>query len=416
MIELRNALREAVGSPPAVGVDVNALLDAGRRRVRRRRAVAVAALGVSVVAVSLVASMIQQGSSTDRQPAPVIDHAVQVTPEVMATTRVQGDLHSGQLYMGITDDGLVLVVRFGEDNVLDRVGTLDLATGNTDWLPPIPWEVRYLTSVALTSDRLLFLQDHDYNGSGRDTTIDMVTFDRRTQSWDRRAVEVGKARLVTEPALLGLDDRVYVSANAGAPYSWWSLPIDGGSAQPEPSLQNRGLAWVGSTKVTSEVPARITLSSSGSQDVVIDGLPEGCEPPLNNSKSSDSAERDWPPEIIGAGDNLVATYSCAGGSKTVVYTTEGRLVMDIGVSDLWVFSADERLVLLADTELAGAGGVYALDLDERRLMLIDENYVAFWPRSPLTAGGLALWTVSESESSTVQDVTFKVARLAERAP
>ena len=94
--DLRTALREVVGDAPAYGVDTDAVIEAGRRRIRRRAAVAVGSCALAAAAVvAVTATAGQERPDPDPAPAEIVhldlDDATPARPDVLVSTRTAWD-------------------------------------------------------------------------------------------------------------------------------------------------------------------------------------------------------------------------------------------------------------------------------------------------------------------------------------
>jgi hypothetical protein len=401
MTDLHTALREAVADAPFDQSDMQAVLAAGSRRVRRRVALTVgssALVAAAVVITSLVVAADRSGQ--DPGPADVVhldlSQAERVHPDVLASVRTTYrepiDDFSGESFEGVTTDGRVLLSRSERDGD-SRLGLLSPTTGTTEWLPP---EVAG-APVELTADRLvLFAQV-------RPNTARLGVFDRQSQTWETSELRL-PARLeahVPPRLTLGPDGRLYLGSNLegeSVPVRWWSYELpQGGKARPEPALAGAGMAWRDGVQVRADSDGTVTVSDSGADRVVAEERPDGCT--LPNDPVLAGA-----PALVGlAGDRPVVTYFCGDEAQavTLVYDLAGSDAVRIDGASL--LTADNGYVLL------GGGGTYLLDLHELALAQIGpglhENQVGL-------GRGVVLWNnPGPVDDKDAYDVVWKVARL-----
>jgi len=219
--ELKELMRENVAAPPPDHLDLDALLEAGHRRVRGRRTALVG--GISLVAVGAVAAAVVGlggGSSpkatADTRPepeAPTIrlsdaSPAVEGTDfQVLASHTNQNlDRANGQYFDGVTDDGLILYRDGprGPDN-FDRWGLLDPATNDVDWLPDPGLGGNQAFPIVLGADRLVLATME----GGLEGNLVAHVFDRGSRQW--YTVSWPDLPQVGFPsAALGPDGRLYV--------------------------------------------------------------------------------------------------------------------------------------------------------------------------------------------------------------
>ena len=263
MTELQDLMLRNVADPPQDDLDLWDVVAQGRRRVTTRRRAAGAggsALLVAAVVVALVAA--GPGQSVSHRPRPTGEPPGGVTLGLSdATTAVAGrdyqvlashsqenlERGNGQRFMGVTDDGKILI-RSGPtaDDLTPRLALMDPATGAKDWLPDLHTGQDDTLPVELGAHRLVLLSQ---GGDGRMGPLIGHVFDRDTGHW----------QTVTWPSLpdvagpggvMGPDGRLYVSIPAtqgavpdhawplgrgkeaddsgaeGDTYELWSVPVD----------------------------------------------------------------------------------------------------------------------------------------------------------------------------------------------
>lgn len=397
--DLRRALRDAVAEAPAEEFDIAGVVNAGARRVRRRRLIRVAAPGVVVAIIVAVVALPHRVDREEPAPpvAPVelkLDHARTVDPVMLASRRVHWS-HPDDIdydnFGGLTHDGLVLRARYTHETRTQDYGLLDLNTGRTDWLS-LPSGYQELAPVDLAADRLVFL-DRRYGPKK------LVVYDRVARRWDSRSLggpaePVG--RFFGSLKSLGGDGRVYVS-DGDLGLRWWSVPLaTGGAWQREPDIEGRWPAWQGDLRATSDLSGRVELTRGTQTQVVAPSLPSGCAPP---------EEASFPPPVVFAGNRLVVTFDCRTGSQIVVYDEEGRPYVSVERSELGVAAAGPRYVLLT-----GEGRTWALDLEHRELLALDSSELH--EDNASVESDLVLWNIpGPSDNDNVYDVIFKAARI-----
>lgn len=244
MRELEGLLREAAESRPASGLDIGDVLQSGRRRVRRRRTMAVAG---AVVAVAVIAagptllSGVGVGLSDRFAPAekeeivgPVV-RPVDASPAVVgedydvltSLTDSSPDPRSQRLFESVTPDGLVVVRDYAARPLGEgQTGLLDPRTGEISWLPGTQ-RLGGQDMLHDVSDRWLVWQPVI---GGPDTAL-LGVYDRR--AGEPRNITIDDKRLDLDPmayprgGALGPDDRVYFGVGGGTSSApMWSVALD----------------------------------------------------------------------------------------------------------------------------------------------------------------------------------------------
>jgi hypothetical protein len=239
--ELRALMRENVAVPPLSPFDPGALVGAGRRRVRTRRAVGVGAAAALTAGAVLVVTAVTGPSGTDHvaasePPAPdaPVLHLDDAKPAVegrdyrvlASHTNENLDRDNGQYFDGVTADGLVLF-RDGPraDQLRPRMALLDPATGEKTWLPDLRVGQQQMWPLELGTERLVLL------GAAGDEQSHLVAhvLDRGTRTW--RSVQwPGLPPIDVPRATVGPDGRLYVSVAASQgqpPAGGWPTGSDG---------------------------------------------------------------------------------------------------------------------------------------------------------------------------------------------
>lgn len=414
--DLRTALREVVGDAPAYGVDTDAVIEAGRRRIRRRAAVAVGSCALAAAAVvAVTATAGQERPDPDPAPAEIVhldlDDAAPARPDVLVSTRTAWDKNRDALeydeLVGITADGLVVRERHTREHGEVELGLLDPSSGTTEWLPTPGGRLVDAMPVDLTAERLVLAL-----AAGNRHSV--LVFDRATAQWQREAIEVPAGIEVHVPPLfeLGADGRLYIGTamegDAG-PLHWWSAAVpDGGAARSEPDLRGATVTWGDGTRLTADEDGRVVLTDpAATTTVVADRRPPGCEQP---TEFPDSAVR-----VVLAGDVPVVTYPCEGDHLTLVYRDGEDPVAIRGVSAL---AGDAGHVVLA-TVHAYQGALladhdhpqhtYLLDLAD---LSLDRVGAGPHEEEVALAAGLMLWNEpGPGDTPDAYDVVWNVARI-----
>lgn len=220
MNDLKDLMRQNVAAPPPDHVDLDSLVDAGRRRVRTRRVrtgvATVAAVGVIAVGGSLLPSGTppEQSSAAPTPSGPTLTLADARTAvegqdfrELAAYTNEDLNADNGQYFDGVTDDGLILF-RDGPrtDQLYPRFALMDPETRDMDWLPRLEGIGQDQTwPVELTSERLVLLSlDNGLRGAMRAHVFDRDAGQWTTMSW------AGLPKVDFPRAVVGTDGRLYV--------------------------------------------------------------------------------------------------------------------------------------------------------------------------------------------------------------
>lgn len=401
--DIRDALRDAADTGPTGRVDLDLVVAAGTRRVRRRRLAAVGATGLAV-ALAVVGTTLTAGlDRADGPPPPAdlrLDEARPVALEVLAATRTfwedpNEDLDHDRLD-GITEDGLVLRSRYTYEGDVFELGLLDVGTGRSDWLPRPPWDVGELAPVQLGADRLVFLDRRHH------PVLTVLTFDRDARTWSRQRVEPPAAatgRFFGFYFQVDPDGRIHLLDSDT--WSWWSMPPTGGPLRREPAFDGRIVAWSGPLRASAGLEGDVTLTRDGRDLTVADGPPEGCDAPTGVD-----AERPLPPQLEFAGNRLVVTFLCRSGERIVVHGVDGRAELTLAPDGVRVVSTDAAHLLLTDHR-----HIYVLELESRQLLLLEEGGAA-GHRDGQLGQGLVLWTrAGPSDDRDSYDVRYRVARL-----
>lgn len=249
MRDLQELMRDTAGKGPEGGLDLDAVLGEGRRRVRRRRTAGAAGTGVAVLALivgSLAVSRLGVGLGDRIAPAGGTEPVGPVLTFADAQPATEGedytvlssynnenlDRDNGRYFQGITPDGRV-VVEDGphlEDGMY-RLGLLDPETGRTAWLGA-PRSARNGTDpngLVGASARWLVWQLTSQRGGRSFLTIDRANGTQGTMEISGRELGLERSGMPAGGrAVLGADDRIYFTAPSQAPDTGqlWSVPVD----------------------------------------------------------------------------------------------------------------------------------------------------------------------------------------------
>lgn len=240
--DLKDLMRQNVAAPPPDDLDLHDLLDAGQRRVRTRRRVALGSAALATAAIVALGAVVLPDDTTGADvtsPPPLPDAPTLTLAD--AVSAVEGedyrlvasqrnenlDADNGQYLDGVTDDGLVLFrdgPRAGQ--LRPRFALMDPASGDKDWLPPLEGVGQDQTwPVELTADRLVLLSLHN----GLEGELRAHVYDRATGAWTTLTwpslPDVDFPR-----AIVGSDGRLYVrivATEGQPPEGGWPTGPDG---------------------------------------------------------------------------------------------------------------------------------------------------------------------------------------------
>ena len=414
--DLRAALHDAASEAPLEERDLRAVVTAGTRRIRRRRQLGAVAVAVTAVAVTAITVAVTGSDRADPVPEPL--HLVRLDPDhvedqnldTLASVRTtnRGDDIDFDRFDGVTDDGLVVRVRYTHEDLSYDVGLFDPTEGTTSWLPPLP-PMQPEQAVSLTRRRLILFG----NGPAA-LEASLAVFDRRTETWTRSVLELPAGLEAHVPLRVALapGHRVYLGSgleNEAGPIHWWSFPFPaGGEARPEPGLEGHAVAWNGARGVTATNNGRVEVLDPQGSRVVSDRRPPGCD-----RSSREEEVGGLAPLAMLAGEHPVVTFYCGDELRptTLVYAPDGGEAVEVEGAIAHV--ADSRRVLLGGrwsrSDGESAAGLLLLDLDRRTLTRVAGKFAE--PQFGLS-GGLLLWNeVGPLDSHRVSDRVWKVARL-----
>ena len=434
--ELRELLREASAHPPQDRGDLAALVGAGRRRLRVRRATTVGGTALAAGALTLASmSWLNPGpadlvaAGVPRPDGPTLRlaearPAVEGTDYRTLTSYTNQDLESdnGEYFDGVTDDGLVL---FREGQTMtrqERLALMDPATGEKQWLPGRPGSGEQSRPVELTTSRLALLRFESGSGSGMTIRPVLDVYDRATSTW----------RTVSWPALpaddnpsfvtVGPDGRAYVALvtdPGDIPESGWPMGADGEADDADAEGDVRAL-WSMSLTDSSDVRDEgLQVGSFGfdGDRLVYTDSSNGAAGTIHVRDLTTGEETSFDPglgercNLLGfdvAGGRIAMSQYCgtyAGGvrdDRVQVVTTDGEQVLtvqDTGVDSGDLVAGGDFLTLTANNR--ANGGTYVYDFEEGRLLRLSDGTSSWSVGSGPTPGDQFLW--SEPAGGKVPD-------------
>lgn len=427
--DLRDLMREASGHPPQEGTELSDVLRRGRRRVRLRRASAVAATAVAAGAIAL-------GSVAWWNPAPpdlaaagvprpdgtVLDLADaraavegQDYRELASHTNDDLDTDNGQYLDGVTEDGLVLFRDGPRSGQLHpRFALLDPATGDKDWLPRSDVGPAQLWTAGLDEDRLVLVSPDDGRTTdGPSAGMMAHVFDRSTRTWSTLAwPELSRG---AEPwaAEVGPDGRLYVlvpATRGQVPEGGWPTGPDG-EADDAGAEGDTYQLW--SASLTDVADVRDERLRVGAFDFTEDALvwtdsQNGRAGLVHVRDLGTGEETSFDPglgercNLLGfsaEGDHVAMSQYCGtydGGvrdDRVEVVTTEGDRVVtiqDSGVDGGQLVAGGDYLTITAYGR--STGGTYLYDIEDERLLRLSEGMSSWAVAAGPAPGDQFLWT------------------------
>lgn len=425
--QLKQLLREASARPPQDVRDVEALLGAGRRRLRLRRAAVVGGTALAAGAITLGSLAWLDPAPADlaaagipRPSGPTIDlrgarPAVEGSDYRDVTTYTNEDLDSdnGEYFDGVTDDGLVLF-REGQTmtRMRPRLALMDPTTGDKSWLPAAPAAGEQSWPLELSGERLVLGRLEHVGADGLASRPVVDVYDRSAGVW----------RTVTWPALpadespsgvhVGPDGRVYVAVTTDAgevPEGGWPMGPDGEADDADAEGDVRAL-W--SMSLTDPADVRDEQVQVGAFAFAGDRLvwtdsSNGAAGEVHVRDLVTSEETTFDPQLgercnlLGfdvAGDRIAMSQYCgtyAGGvrdDRVQVVTTDGEQVVtiqDSGVEGGTLVGGGDHLVVTAHDR--ATGGTYLYDFDSGDLLRLSEGASSWAPGQGPAPGDQFLW-------------------------
>jgi hypothetical protein len=422
--DLKELMRENVAAPPPDHLDLDALVGAGRRRVRGRRA-AVGG-GTALLVAGVVASTAiswphgtDDAGAADEPPAPDAP-ALRLTGAEQAVegrdyrvlasyTNENLDRDNGQYFDGVTDDGLILF-RAGPrmDQLRPRMALVDPTTGEKDWLPDPHIGQTQTWPLELGTDRLVLLAAD----GGMKAQLVAYVFDRATRQWSR--TQWPSLPAVDQPrAVLGPDNRLYalVPATRGQPpEGGWPTAPDGEADDADAEGDTYHLWSVSLTDSSDVRDEALTLGDLAFTDtsMVWTDSTNGDAGLVHVRDLSTGEEHSFDPHAgercnllsFGATDDRVmlgqycGTY--AGGvrdDRVQILTTEGDQVVtlqDSGIDGAMAGSGGTNDLVTVTAYQEDRGGTYIYDLSTDRFFRVSDG-VSKWGMGGPTPDRKFLW-------------------------
>jgi hypothetical protein len=427
--ELRTLLRDNAASLPHDEGDLSAVLNGGRRRVRRRRLSAVAGTAVAGAVVVGVTSLVWP-SSPDLEAANVpmpdaptlrltdAQRAVAGDDYRVLASYTNDDLNAdnGSYFDGVTDDGVILF-RDGPrmDQPRARYALLDPATDQKTWLPdpPVP-EGTQLWPIDLAAERLVFAGVHlsgspDAEPLGRRGLFALV-YDRATEDW--HGLQWAGLPASAQPAggTLGPDGRLYVRVPATTgepPEGGWPMGPDGEADDADADGDTYRLWSVSLTDPDDVRDEQLTVGDVAFTDtsIVWTDATNGDAGLVHVRDLETGEEHEFDPQTgekcnllsFGAAEQRIVMGQYCGtydggvrDDRVQVLSTDGEQVATLQDSDIEGTLAGTGDVVTVLSYQRGRSGTYVYDLGSDRFLRLSED-VSSWVTSGPTPPDHFLW-------------------------
>lgn len=429
--DLRDLMREASGHPPQDGAELSAVLRRGRRRVRLRRASAVAATAVAAGAIALGSAAWWNPPPPDLAAAGVPRPDGTVLHLADARAAVEGqdyrelashtnddlDTDNGQYLDGVTEDGLVLF-RDGprSTQLYPRFALLDPATGEKDWLT----EARdigqtQLSAVELSEERLVLAGAGEpvESGDGLEMSLEAHVYDRASDTWDTLRWTGLPAIDGPWGARVGPDGRLYVpvlATRGEVPEGGWPMGPDGEADDADAEGDTYDLWSVSLTEQRDvrDEGLRVGVFAFTQDALVWTDSQNGDAGRVHVRDLATGEESSFDPalgdrcNLLGfsaAGDRIAMSQYCGtydGGvrdDRVEVVTTEGDRVVtiqDSGVDGGRLVAGGNYLTITAYGR--STGGTYLYDIEDERLLRLSEGMSSWAVAAGPAPGDQFLWT------------------------
>jgi hypothetical protein len=431
--DLKELMRENVAVPPPDHLDLDALVVAGRRRVRRRRTALVG--GLSLVAVGAVAATavslgggVAPTATADTPPAPDAptislrdaSPAVEGTDyQVLASHTNQNlDRDNGQYFDGVTDDGMILYRDgpHGRHNTV-RWGLLDPATSDIDWLPDADLGDNQAFPLVLGADQLVlatvsYAQDDNADSPPIGRLVAHV-FDRGTRQW-RTVAWPGLPQIGYPNARLGPDGRLYLltpATQGSPPPGGWPTGPDGEADDADAEGDSYHLWSVSLDDPSDARDEQLTLGSFAFTDdaLVWSDRTNGDPGRIHVRDLATGDEHSFDPHAgakcnllsFGATDDRVVMGEYCGtypgeirDDRVQVLSLDGDQVVTLQDSDVDGGLTGGSLVSI-DSYQPGLAGAYVYDLATERFLRLSDGMSRF-ALGGFTTGDLVLWDTPEN--------------------
>ncbi|GAA4375950.1 hypothetical protein ACFPKY_12925 [Nocardioides caricicola] len=401
--DLKDLMRQNVAAPPPDHLDLDSLVDAGRRRVRTRRVRtgvgAVAAVGVIAVGGSLLPSGTppEQAAARPRPEAPTITLADATAAvegrdyrQLASQTNDDLDNDNGQYLDGVTDDGQILF-RDGPraEQWRPRFALMDPATGDKDWLPALEGVGQDQTWPAeLSADRLVLLSLRN----GLAGELRAHVFDRAAGEWSTLTWP-GLPQVDFPRAIAGPDDRLYVrvvATQGQPPEGGWPTGPDGEADDADFEGDTYHLWSVSLTDTADVRDEGLVVGDVAFTDTAMVWTDRTGDAGMMHVRDfATGEESSFDPEVddrcnllsFGAsGDRIVmgeycGTYASGRDDRLQIVSTDGEQVVtlqDDGISG-WLPPGSD----VVNIDLMGAPGddrtgTYVYDLESGRFLRISD--------------------------------------------
>ncbi|NYE37246.1 hypothetical protein F4692_002379 [Nocardioides cavernae] len=424
--ELKELLRDASAHAPQETREVEALLGAGRRRVRVRRAGVVAGSALAAGAIALGSATWLHPAPADlaaagvpRPSGPTIDlrgarPAVEGIDYRDVTTYVNEDLESdnGEYLDGVTDDGLVLF-REGQTmtRLTERFALMDPATGEKQWLPDPPGNVSNPLAVELGEDRLV-LQWLSWSGTAASRPLELSVYDRSAGAWTTMSWPDLPASDDLPQVHVGPDGRAYAALlvdRGDVPEGGWPTGPDGEADDADAEGDVRALWSMSLTDPTDVRDESLLVGDFGfdGDRLVWTDRSNGAAGEVHVRDLVTGEETSFGPRL-GERCNLLG-FDVAGGrialsqycgtygdgvrdDRVQVVTTDGEQVVtlqDDGVEGGALVGGGDHLVVSAYDR--ATGGTYLYDFDSGDLLRLSDSMSAWSAATGAAPGDQFLW-------------------------
>jgi hypothetical protein len=425
--ELRDLLRDNVASPPAEDADLSAVLRGGRRRVRRRRAVAVGGTALAAAAIVGLGSVVWpvapdlDAAGVPRPEAPTLRLADAGAAQRGADYRVLAsytndnlDADNGQYFDGVTADGLILF-RDGprRDQLRARYALMD-PDGTKNWLPdpPMPHNAD-VWPVGLGTDELVFTglrwSDEADMAAGQGELFALV-YDRGARAWHRVEWPDLPAVAGTSAGTLAPDGRLYVRVPATSgeiPPGGWPTGPDGEADDADAEGDTYRLWSVSLSDTTDVRDEQLTVgdvaftdrnlvwtdSTNGAAGLVhVRDLHTGTE----HAFDPHTADRCNLLSFGATDDRVVMSQYCGtydGGvrdDRVQVLSTDGDQVATLQDSDIEGVLGHGSDVVTVTSYQRGRSGTYVYDLANDRFLRLTDD-VSSWLTGGPTPPRFLMW-------------------------
>lgn len=406
--DLKDLMRQNVAAPPPDHLDLDALVDAGRRRARAHRFRSGVVVAGTVAALAVGASLLPSGTPPEQaasgRPSPdaptigltAAAPAVEGQDYRVLASYTNENLNrdNGQYLDGVTEDGQIL---FQDGPRMDqwypRFALMDPETSEKDWLPQLEdVEQTQTWPVHLGADELVLTS---LSGNGMQGRVTAHVFDREAREW-RTMQWPGLPKADFPTAEMGPDGRLYVLTTAsrpGPPPGGWPTGVDG-EAEDADAEGETNFLW--SVSLTDENDVRdegMTVGDIAFTDssLVWTDSSGGDAGLVHVRDLATGKEHSFDPRAgercnllsFGATDDRImmsqycGTYPEGRDDRVQILTTDGEQVVTIqgdGI-DGWLPQGSNVVnVTSYDRE---QGGTYVYDLGDDRLLRVSDA-VSSW--------------------------------------